>query len=56
MTQRVCFLLQVRPEQLAEYRERHRTVWPEMRDLFDELEGQRPDERMRPLEEVFHLP
>jgi L-rhamnose mutarotase len=29
--QRVCFLLKVRPERLAEYRERHRDVWPEMR-------------------------
>ena len=28
--QRVCFLLQVRPERLLEYRERHRAVWPEM--------------------------
>ncbi|MFK7600919.1 L-rhamnose mutarotase [Deinococcus sp. SM5_A1] len=28
--QRVCFLLQVRPERLTEYRERHRAVWPEM--------------------------
>jgi len=107
VTQRVCFLLQVRPDRVAEYRERHRSVWPEMRDalraagwrnyslflredgllvgylecedfaaaraamdgtavnerwqaemrdLFDELEGQRPDERMRPLVEVFHLP
>jgi L-rhamnose mutarotase len=28
--QRVCFLLQVRPERLAEYRARHRDVWPEM--------------------------
>ena len=28
--ERVCFLLQVRPERLAEYRERHRSVWPEM--------------------------
>ena len=27
---RHCFLLQVRPERLAEYRERHRAVWPEM--------------------------
>ncbi|MBZ5585790.1 MAG: L-rhamnose mutarotase [Acidobacteriia bacterium] len=27
---RVCFLLQVRPERLAEYRERHQKVWPEM--------------------------
>ena len=28
--QRVCFLLQVKPERLAEYKERHRAVWPEM--------------------------
>lgn len=27
---RVCFLLQVRPERLAEYKERHARVWPEM--------------------------
>jgi L-rhamnose mutarotase len=28
--QRVCFQLQVRPDRLDEYRERHRSVWPEM--------------------------
>ena len=27
---RYCFQLQVRPERVAEYRERHRAVWPEM--------------------------
>jgi L-rhamnose mutarotase len=27
---RYCFLLQVRPELLAEYRERHARVWPDM--------------------------
>jgi L-rhamnose mutarotase len=27
---RYCFLLQVRPELLAEYRTRHAAVWPEM--------------------------
>lgn len=27
---RVCFQLQLRPERLAEYRERHASVWPEM--------------------------
>jgi L-rhamnose mutarotase len=27
---RVCFQLQVKPERLAEYRERHAAVWPEM--------------------------
>jgi|SRR5579875_76093 len=32
--QRVCFLLQVRPERLAEYKERHRTVWPEMQEAL----------------------
>jgi L-rhamnose mutarotase len=28
--ERVCFLLQVRADRLAEYRARHREVWPEM--------------------------
>ena len=28
--ERVCFLLKVRPERLEEYKERHKTVWPEM--------------------------
>jgi L-rhamnose mutarotase len=27
---RYCFLLQVRPDLLAEYRERHASVWPDM--------------------------
>ena len=27
---RYCFLLQVRPDRLDEYRERHRAVWPRM--------------------------
>ena len=27
---RVVFTLQVRPERLAEYRERHAAVWPDM--------------------------
>ncbi len=34
--QRICFVLQVRPERLAEYKERHRTVWPELRQALDE--------------------
>src|SRR5207253_6549736 len=29
--QRVCFLLQVKPERIPEYRERHAAVWQEMR-------------------------
>jgi L-rhamnose mutarotase len=107
MTQRVCFLLQVRPDRVAEYRRRHAEVWPEMREalsatgwrnyslflredgllvgylecedfdasraamdatevnarwqaemqgFFEALDGRRPDQGMRPLEEVFHLP
>jgi L-rhamnose mutarotase len=28
--ERVCFLLKVRPDRLAEYRERHQAVWPDM--------------------------
>lgn len=28
--QRICFVLQVKPERLEEYKERHRCVWPEM--------------------------
>ncbi|GAA3736081.1 L-rhamnose mutarotase [Spinactinospora alkalitolerans] len=33
---RVCFLLQVRPDRLDEYRERHASVWPEMRAALHE--------------------
>ncbi|MFZ0594770.1 MAG: L-rhamnose mutarotase [Bryobacteraceae bacterium] len=32
--QRVCFCLQVKPERLAEYKLRHRAVWPEMLDAL----------------------
>jgi len=28
--ERVCFLLQVRPDKLTEYKARHKTVWPDM--------------------------
>jgi L-rhamnose mutarotase len=28
--ERVCFQLQVKPDRIAEYRERHARVWPEM--------------------------
>ena len=34
--QRVCFVLQVKPERLAEYKERHRSVWPEMQEALRE--------------------
>jgi L-rhamnose mutarotase len=30
VTQRVCFTLRVKPERMAEYRERHAAVWPDM--------------------------
>jgi L-rhamnose mutarotase len=29
--ERVCFLARVRPDRLDEYRERHKSVWPQMR-------------------------
>ena len=32
--QRICFQLQVRPDRIAEYRERHAAVWPEMLDAL----------------------
>ena len=34
--QRICFVLQVKPERLAEYKERHRSVWPEMQAALRE--------------------
>ena len=33
---RVCFQLQVRPARLAEYRERHAAVWPEMLEALSD--------------------
>ena len=32
--ERVCFLLRVDPDRLDEYKERHRNVWPEMRQAL----------------------
>lgn len=29
--QRICFVLQVKPDKLEAYKERHRHVWPEMK-------------------------
>ncbi len=34
--QRICFTLQVRPERLEEYKQRHRAVWPEMQQALRE--------------------
>lgn len=33
---RVCFLLKVKSARLAEYKERHKRVWPEMRQALSE--------------------
>ena len=32
--QRICFCLQVKRDRLEEYKERHRSVWPEMREAL----------------------
>jgi L-rhamnose mutarotase len=32
--QRICFHLRVRPDRLAEYKDRHREVWPEMQQAL----------------------
>jgi L-rhamnose mutarotase len=34
MSQRICFQLQVKPDRVPEYRERHATVWPELREAL----------------------
>src|ERR1700761_275856 len=34
--QRICFVLQVKPERLEEYKERHRHVWPDMQAALRE--------------------
>ena len=34
--QRICFILQVKPERIQEYRERHRSVWPDMKKALEE--------------------
>jgi L-rhamnose mutarotase len=33
---RICFVLQVKPDRLEEYRSRHRAVWPEMQAALRE--------------------
>ncbi len=34
--QRICFQLQVKPDRLAEYKQRHAAVWPEMLHALNE--------------------
>jgi L-rhamnose mutarotase len=33
---RICFILQVKHERIQEYKERHRSVWPEMKKALQE--------------------
>jgi L-rhamnose mutarotase len=46
---RYCFHLQVRPDRMAEYVERHQAVWPDMQDAL------RATGWRNYLTEVFHL-
>jgi L-rhamnose mutarotase len=34
--ERICFVLQVKPERIEEYKERHRSVWAEMKNALKE--------------------
>jgi L-rhamnose mutarotase len=36
MMERACFVLQVKPDRLEEYKARHREVWPDMLDALRE--------------------
>jgi L-rhamnose mutarotase len=33
---RVCFLLKIRPDKVAQYKDRHAHVWPEMLEALEE--------------------
>ncbi len=48
--QRICCVLQIKPERLDEYKERHRAGRP-----LHSARRCAADRAMRPLEEVFHL-
>jgi L-rhamnose mutarotase len=34
--ERICFLLKIKPDRLEEYKRRHSSVWPEMRQALRE--------------------
>ena len=34
--ERICFLLQVHPDKIEEYKQSHRSVWPEMQEALRE--------------------
>ncbi len=53
--ERVCFLGRVRPERLAEDRQRHERVWPDMAPYFTDLDGLPPDQGFKRVTEIFHL-
>jgi L-rhamnose mutarotase len=46
--ERVCFLLRVRPDRLEEYKERHKSVWPEMLAALTETGWQNYSLFLRP--------
>ena len=46
--QRVCFVLQVKPDRLAEYKTRHRNVWPEMQTALRDTGWQNYSLFLRP--------
>jgi L-rhamnose mutarotase len=45
---RICFVLQVKPDRLEEYKERHRAVWPEMLAALKETGWQNYSLFLRP--------
>ena len=45
---RICFVLQVKPDRLEEYKERHRAVWPEMLQALRETGWQNYSLFLRP--------
>ncbi|MCI2419517.1 L-rhamnose mutarotase [Saccharopolyspora sp. K220] len=45
---RICFVLQVKPDRIDEYRERHRHVWSEMRRALSEAGWQNYSLFLRP--------
>jgi L-rhamnose mutarotase len=46
--QRICFILRVKPERIAEYKQRHRSVWPEMKKALQETGWQNYSLFLRP--------
>lgn len=46
--ERICFVLQVRPDRLDEYKQRHRAVWPEMQEALRETGWQNYSLFLRP--------